>query len=501
MATMTEQRGRGAARPALWPSLAGGLAFALAGLLVAPLIGVEIGRQLDTGEGRVNWITLLAGVFLVGWLLWWLLIARPGRFSLRRGASTGVLVALVSYPAVLLLAEFFQREWSADLGAVGERVGHALMLSCLGLATTGFATSIAFAIVGAAASSVIGRFAGPAAEARRGLAARLLRALVIVAASVVVLLLGTFVWLSLVPMKPLAADFAFDGAATHEEAMEAFTTVEAREAELALHPRCGSTLLTHGEKVQRAIVYFHGLTNCPAQADELAPMLFAAGYNVYVPRLPGHGEADPLTLSLADLTAEDLVAAAQESVALAQGLGEEVVVIGLSAGGTVTAMLAQYGEEVDDSISVSPFFGPYDVPLWAVPAATNLLLMLPNMMMWWDPEDIEGSPEMDYAYPRFATHGLAQVMRLGRIVDASAHAAPPLAQRLAMLLNDADLAVSNIPAKQIVAAWRDHGREVAVEVLPYDLDLPHDLIDPRHPGSDVGIVYPLLEEMIGRAGP
>ena len=118
-------------------------------------------------------------------------------------------------------------------------------------------------------------------------------------------------------------------------------------------------LLTHGAKVGKVVVYFHGLTNCPGQADKLAPQLFALGYNVYVPRWPGHGEGGP----------DDAVAgrsdrgsrwwrAPTDAIDLAQGLGDEVIVIGMSAGGTMTALGGAVSRRCHRHLAVSPFLGP-----------------------------------------------------------------------------------------------------------------------------------------------
>ena len=57
---------------------------------------------------------------------------------------------------------------------------------------------------------------------------------------------------------------------------------------------------------------------------------------------------------------------------------------------------------------------------------------MPNMMMLWNPLEPEGSPGMEHAYPRIPTHALAQFMRLGEVIDDSAHDAPPLAAGLGM---------------------------------------------------------------------
>jgi esterase/lipase len=68
------------------------------------------------------------------------------------------------------------------------------------------------------------------------------------------------------------------------------------------------------------VVFFHGLTNCPAQAAELGARLFELGYNVYLPRIPQHGDADQMSTILANLTAEEMIAVGNEATDIAQGL-------------------------------------------------------------------------------------------------------------------------------------------------------------------------------------
>jgi alpha-beta hydrolase superfamily lysophospholipase len=494
-----------ASNPIWWTILAG-MVFGVAALVAAPLAGLEISSILDNREGEVTWATLFAGVFLTGCSIWWLLISRPRRPSLLRGAIAGVLVAFFSYPVVNLLAELFQRGWreSADISAYEDRGGNILLRTILTLSTTGFAATFILAAAGLVTAWVIARLDPTAVavrpdRARRGFWRVLPRIAGVFALVIVAFLVSAFALLSLLPINTsgLVGDpSASRPAETHAQAMAMYRSVQAKEATMPLNPRCHSTLLTHGEKVQRVVIYFHGLTSCPAQADELAPRLFALGYNVYVPRIFGHGEADPLTLALAHLTAEDMMDLANESMDIANGLGDEVVVTGLSAGGTIAAWIAQYRPDADRTIAIAPFLGPYIVPQWATHAATNLLLLLPNAMVWWNPVARGNPPELSYAYPRFATRGLAQVMRLGAAVETASRRVKPLGMNSGMLLNAADLAVSNPLAEQVAMAWRNHGAEVSVETIPLSRRLPHDLIDPRQPGGDTEFVYSLLIELM-----
>ena len=208
-----------------------------------------------------------------------------------------------------------------------------------------------------------------------------------------------------------------------------------------------------------------------------------------------------MTLALVDLDAETMGASTDQAIDLAHGLGDEVTVIGMSAGGAMTVWAAQYRADVAHTVAVSPFLGPHFVPPWANRAAANLLLMMPNTMLLWNPLEPEGSPGMEHSYPRIPTHALAQFMRLGEVIGDGARADPPRAAGLGMLLNDADFAVNNELARQLIAAWRSRGSMVDVEVLPRSDRLPHDLIDPRMPGARTELVYPLMLEMLARQPP
>lgn len=489
-----------------WWNLIAGLAFAVAALVAVPLSGVQILDVVDNPRGDITWTTLGAGVFLTGCAVWWLLLSRKRRFTLVRGATAGVLVAFLSYPIVLILAGIFQRGWSEqqDLLSYQSRTGNVLVRIAVTLVTTGFLATLIFALVGVALVWVLHRRAPDTVPPRgRGFWRSIPRLAGTLALLIVLFLVGSFTLLTLMPLNtaPLSGGTVELPPQTYEQALAGFDAVRAREAKLPLNPRCLSQLLTHGQKVKRVVVFYHGLTNCPAQAEKLAPQLFALGYNVYVPRMPQHGEADQLTLALADLTAEQLVDEANETMAIADGLGDEVVITGLSAGGVISSWIAQYRSDADQSISIAPFFGPHVLPGWAVHAATNLLLLLPNTMVWWDPRTRDNPPGMTYAYPRYATHGLAQVMRLGAAVMDSAARTAPRGSGLAMLLNDADDAVNNLLAEDVIGDWRRHGAEVTVETLPASLGLGHDLIDPHQPTGDPALVYGVLIDMINGIEP
>ena len=74
-------------------------------------------------------------------------------------------------------------------------------------------------------------------------------------------------------------------ATTYAGAMERFEKLSAQDDNGAnpVNPLCRSQLLTHGEKVERAIVLVHGIPNCPQQYAKLGPLFHERGLNVLIP--------------------------------------------------------------------------------------------------------------------------------------------------------------------------------------------------------------------------
>jgi alpha-beta hydrolase superfamily lysophospholipase len=124
----------------------------------------------------------------------------------------------------------------------------------------------------------------------------------------------------------------------YEDAAARVATIQARESVVVVRG-LGSILMTHGHRTPRSYVLLHGFTDVPTQFRVVGEHLFATGDNVYIPRLPHHGEREGPVRALGRVRAPELAAFGDSAVEIARGLGDSVVVVGLSAGGAIAGAL------------------------------------------------------------------------------------------------------------------------------------------------------------------
>jgi pimeloyl-ACP methyl ester carboxylesterase len=239
------------------------------------------------------------------------------------------------------------------------------------------------------------------------------------------------------------------------------------------------------------------VNNCPRQFAQFAPLFFERGYNALIPRIPWNGFADQSGEAMKNLTAQELRAFSDEIVDIARGLGERVIILGLSGGGVVTAWIAQRRSDVEKAVVIAPSIGIVaNAPLGhASNVATNrlatwLMHALPNLMTQ-SYRPMKGGPP--HNYQGFATRGLGQVTELGFAIYDAAKTQPPAAQTIAMVTNDRDIAVNNVIARDLARFWQaTAGDRVTSYVFRPESMLDHDIIDPTQKNQRVDYVYPIL---------
>ncbi len=197
--------------------------------------------------------------------------------------------------------------------------------------------------------------------------------------------------------------------------------------------------------------------------------------------------------ALAAMTAEQLKACLRDSLDVARGLGDEISVAGFSLGGLLAAFAAQ-SVPLHKSVAIVPLLGLVWLPTRWRERLTRFALQLPNRFFWWDPWLRERQLPV-HGYPRYATHALAQGLKLAQELMDAARAAPPATHRLIVAINTREPAVSNRAALKLAAVWQAHGAEVRVERFR-DLPFAHDVIEPKRYPDVAQRLLPRLVDLI-----
>jgi esterase/lipase len=108
------------------------------------------------------------------------------------------------------------------------------------------------------------------------------------------------------------------------------------------------------QKTEYAVVYLHGFSASKVEGDPLHKRFAKAfGANLYLARLADHGVDTTETLLL--YTADRSWESAKEALAIGKQLGEKVILLSTSTGGTLALKLAaEYPDDVFALINLSP---------------------------------------------------------------------------------------------------------------------------------------------------
>ena len=310
----------------------------------------------------------------------------------------------------------------------------------------------------------------------------------------------TLTWLALkISNSSSIEDLALhssDPAIDYETAMARFAQIQAQEeAQGNLNTVCCSKILTHGRKTERVIILMHGMTNCPQQFVELAPIFFEQGYNVLIPRMPHNGLADPDTDDLRYLKSVELRDNCNSMIDIARGLGDHITYLGLSVGGLMAAWVAQYRNDVDRAVVIAPSFtiSPH---LGVIPSRIimRLFLTLHNIMTQRIQPFKDGP---DHNYLGFATRGLGEMMRFGFSIYDTSKKKSAAAQSVLVITNAADAAVNNKITLNVAKNWQTNGLK-QLETYQFDAKykLIHDVIDPGQKQQNIAVTYPILLDLI-----
>ena len=244
-------------------------------------------------------------------------------------------------------------------------------------------------------------------------------------------------------------------------------------------------------KTPLAIVYIHGYS---ADKRELRPVpdqvAEALGANLFYTRLSGHGSD---LAALAEPSANDWLNDFAEAVAIGRQIGERVIVMSTSTGGTLTAWAASLGltEGVNAFVMVSPNFRLADwrAPLLTMPFARAIVpLVYPSRQLELVKPAPDGSRTANF--PTIALLPMAALVETVRGIDFSAITTPTL-----FIYSQQDQVVDPAATASVIERW---GGPKEVLLAPETEDplghmLAGDLFSPSTTEAVAGAVTAWIE--------
>ncbi|MEM9647807.1 MAG: alpha/beta hydrolase [Bacteroidota bacterium] len=112
-------------------------------------------------------------------------------------------------------------------------------------------------------------------------------------------------------------------------------------------------------KTDYSIVYLHGWSASRMEGSPIHETIARRyGCNLFLPRLAGHGLQEQE--AMLNLTADQVLESAKEALAVAKQLGNKVIVMATSTGGTLALHLAKGDKDIEGLVLYSPNIEIYD---------------------------------------------------------------------------------------------------------------------------------------------
>lgn len=260
------------------------------------------------------------------------------------------------------------------------------------------------------------------------------------------------------PRAALDLDRPRDGGeAAHIAAADLPAWLAAREASVpTLTPGAARRIVWAGEPGRRtplAVVYVHGFT---ATSEEIRPVpdrvAAALGANLHFARLRGHGLADD-GADLGRATPDDWLDDLAEALAIGRTVGERVILIGTSTGGSLAVLAAAdpaLSKGLAGLVLVSPNFRQKaaGTGLLTLPFGGLLAELLLGPMRDLPAASPEAAPWWTRRYP---TGALATMAATAKAADAAAVAA--IALPVLFALAEGDTVVDAARTAEVAFRW------------------------------------------------
>ncbi|MGO4916527.1 alpha/beta hydrolase [Pseudogemmobacter sp. W21_MBD1_M6] len=298
------------------------------------------------------------------------------------------------------------------------------------------------------------------------------------------------VW-AIAPSEQVNVDFSFDPKVLGDDIDAYLAASEAQFSDIT--PGTEKRIVwagAAGTKTAVSVIYLHGFS---ATSEEIRPVpdrvARALGANLFFARLSGHGRGGD---AMAEPVADDWIRDTAEALAIGRAIGDQVIVLSTSTGGTLAAIAATDPaamERVKGITFVSPNFGI------ASPAST--ILTWPLVRRWgpvvagaersFEPVNALHAKYWTTRYPTAALFPMAALVKHALGLDFARASVPAL-----FLYSNEDRVASPAATAQVATQW---GGPVTVQTVtpgadddPYSHVIAGDILSPDQTDAAIATI-------------
>jgi len=245
-----------------------------------------------------------------------------------------------------------------------------------------------------------------------------------------------------------------------------------------------------GRRTPLAVVYLHGFSATSQEIQPVPAQVAAAlGANVFYTRLTGHGRGG---VAMAGATAGDWIEDTAAALAIGRRLGDRVLVLATSTGGTLAAIAAtdpQLSQDLAGAVLISPNFGvrPLAGKILDLPLARHWGPWLAGAEFSFPPTNAEQARYWTTTYPTAALFPMAALVRHARGLDFGAAKTPAL-----FLVAAEDQVVDPARTETVIAAWGGPVQVARPVMGPGDDRYSHviagDILSPGQTAATVALI-------------
>lgn len=214
-------------------------------------------------------------------------------------------------------------------------------------------------------------------------------------------------------------------------------------------------------KTPLSIIYVHGFSASSGEVRPLPDIIAGnLGANLYYTRLTGHGRTGD---AMGEATVQDWLDDIVEAVEIGRRIGEKVILIGTSTGGTLTTWVAakpRLAADVAGIVNISPNYGVqgFGASMLTMPWARHLVELIAGKRYAFEPANELHRQNWTYEYPSSALLPMAELVKLSNKAEIHNIQIPAL-----FIYSEKDAVVRPDMTRMIAEKWGAKTETVLVE--------------------------------------